>query len=177
MNYRNNYKAVAQWVMNNRTGDALQETITINALRNVLFDLAPIMSGLCSKAAIEAYDGKLSKMVIEHYNSRQTMARKIVDLAKRTNRIECIEETVKEACRAHRTTKEENLALIPYQKQPGYDWKEAYKAVGIELTPYDGPTYVYEYEGMKYVAKSKADLRRQLGVSQYRVDRYANLMG
>lgn len=176
MGYRNNYRAVAQWVMHNRTDDSDLEVITINALRNILFDLAPIMSGYCSKAAIEECDGKLAKMVIEHYHSRQTMARKIVDLSKRTLNISKVEDMIMEACKAHRTTKQENLDLIPYQKQPDYVWEEAYAAVGIELVEYDGPRMDIKYDGVVYNVKSKAELRRMLGISEYRMKRYAEVL-
>lgn len=176
MGYRNNYGAVARWVINARTGDQDLEVITINALRNVLFDLAPIMSGYCSKAAIEECDGKLSKMVIEHYHSRQTMARKIVDLAKQTSNVDEVEELIKEACKAHRTTKSENMALVPYQKRSDYNWEEAYADVGIELVEYDGPRMDIKYDGVVYNVKSKAELRRKLGISEYKMNRYGEVL-
>jgi hypothetical protein len=173
---RNNYKAVAQWVMNNRTGDSDLELITVNGLRNILFDLAPIMSGYCSKAAIEEHDGRLSKMTVEHYHSRTRMARAIVDLAKQTNNVSKIQELVMEACKAHRTTKRENLDLVEYQKQDDYNWEEAYASVGIELVEYDGPRMDIKYDGVVYNVKTKAELMRKLGISEWQLKRYGEVL-
>lgn len=176
MTMRNNYEAVARWVLHNITADSDHEIITINGLRNILFDLSPIPSGYCSKAAIEEYDGKLTKMVKEHYHSRGRMARAIVDLAKQSADISKIQDLVMEACKIHRTTKQENLDLIPYQKQDDYNWEEAYAAVGIELVEYDGPRMDIKYDGVVYNVKSKAELRRMLGISEYKMNRYAEVL-
>ena len=166
----NKYNRVARWVM---TLDSEFDIININALRNVLFDLPAIMSGYCSKAAIAEHDGRIGKMVVEHYHSRQTMARKIVNFVREGATLDQVEAMIREACKAHRTTKAENIALIPYQRKADYNWEEAYAAVGIELVEYDGPRKTYVYESTTYVVKSKAELARKLNVSKYRINKMA----
>ena len=168
----NNYEAVADWAISQYwfLSNENHRLITINALRNILFDLKPIYSGYTSREAIDR-GYKKSQMTVEHYHSRQRMATMIVGLVQNSAAYDEVLASIKEACMVHYTTKEENLALIPYQKQAGYIWEEAYAAVGIELVEYDPTVKDYQYDGQIYQAKSRAELARRLGLSTYKASK------
>jgi hypothetical protein len=148
--------------------------ITINALRNVLFDLPCIYSGYTSQEAINR-KYKRSQMTVEHYHSRQRSARSIVYMAMRGAPVDALADEIREACKVHYTTKEENLALIPYQRADDYDWREAYKACNIILVKHDPSIKTYVLDCFSVTAKSKKEAITQFveitGLSKYAVSK------
>jgi hypothetical protein len=166
------YESIIDWVMNQSAflGSESHELITINALRNLIFDAKLIYTGFASKAAINLHNGNITKMTKEHFNPRQKMAEKIVAGVKLRYSKEVLLEMLLDACKINYTTKAENDALKPYQKREDYVPAEAYKKLNIELilhkggkkgkTPskinIDGVTYTSANEVAEYFGCSAA---------------------
>ena len=134
------YAALVDWLFCQSTflHDEKHFLITIAGLRNLIFDMKNTYSGYASKAAIKKHNGYLSRMTPEHYNPRQKMAEKMVGMVQRGASKEEVLIVLKEACKIHRVTSEENDALRPYQKKDDYIPEEAYKKVKIKLVEYAG---------------------------------------
>lgn len=124
----------------------------ISAFRNVIFDCPSIPSELVSK---KGQHFKKSQLVKEHFYPRQASAYRMFEMLDAGVTFNELVAFIKKVCQVHYVTKEENIALIPYQKRgSGYDtWEEQYKAAGIELVPYvrkSTKKYVYIIEGIQY---------------------------
>ena len=129
-----------------------ERQMMIGAFRNVLFDCPSIPSGFVSKKGQHLKRAQLTK---EHFYPRQASAHKMFDMLDAGATKDDLVAFIKKVCQVHYVTKEENIALIPYQKRgSGYDtWEEQYEAAGIELVPYVRKTakkYVYIIEGIRY---------------------------
>jgi len=135
---RKDYEGVVRWVINQKEHlhDESHKLITINSLRNLIFDLKTIWTGYASKAAIKKHNGRISNMTPEHYNPRQRMAEKIVEAVIENRSFDTILELLLDACKIHYVTNEENKKLIPLQRADNYVMEDAYSICKIELVPH-----------------------------------------
>jgi hypothetical protein len=137
---KKDYEGLIDWIINQRAF-LVQEThelITINALRNLIFDMKSIYTGYSSKAAIELHNGRISDMTPEHFNPRQRAAEKIVAAVKAGSSKQELVEMLLNSCKIHYVTCDENRALMPLQSQEYYEAEKAYAELGIELVLHSG---------------------------------------
>ena len=152
---RREYEAFAKYVILNvehNKHDELQLKFFKDGLRNQIFDMASIETGFVSEKAIATGLPK-SKLTEEHIYPRNQSAKKLIQMAIDNCTIEEMISQIKKFCEVHITTKEENTALVQYQKEPDYYWENGYKAVGIKLVEYTFPVqnrYVYNVDGIVY---------------------------
>lgn len=149
----------------------IREEFVFQTIRHGIHDLKPIYSGYSSIAAIKKHNGRTTHMCREHYHSRAICARKIVEIIKTTKELEFqdLVDFIKESCKVHYTTSEENNKLAQYQNKENYDWKEAYKTLDIHLVKYDGIKTWYKVDGIKYY-KTKQEIQDILGLTLYGLD-------
>lgn len=149
----------------------IREEFIFQAIRHGIHDLKPIYSGYSSIAAILKHNGRITHMCREHYHSRAIRARQIIHMIKSTNDLDFQElvDFIKESCKVHYTTAEENTKLAAFQIKENYDWKEAYKTLGIHLAKYDGIKTWYKINGIKYY-KTKQEIQDILGLTLYALD-------
>ena len=149
------YESLARYVVdvvNATKHDPILLKIMKDGLRNQIFDMRCIELGLVSEAAI-ATGKKKAELTKEHIYPRNQSAIRIMDAALNGSSIDDIREMIITSCQVVITTKEENMALVPFQRQEGYFWRDGYKAAGIKLVEYEFPTvhkYVYKVDGIEY---------------------------
>lgn len=109
--------------------------IMIGGFRNCLFDSPSTDSGLVSE---KGQHFKKSELVKEHFHPRQASAYKMFEMLDASASKKELVDFIKMVCQVHRVTKEENIALKPYQKLgSGYNTsEEQYAAVPINLVLY-----------------------------------------
>lgn len=179
---RRDYESVARFCINVyevTKHDAKQLEILKNGLRNIIFDLGEAYTGYASESAIATGLPK-SKLTGEHIFPRNQSAKQILRrLSQGPISVERLALFLRSRCRVHITTKEENLALVPFQKQDGYHWRKGYRDAGISLVEYDFPRknkYVYIAEGIRY--NSINEIAQKYGMSndgvRYRVRSKSN---
>ena len=148
------YESVVDWLFCQSTflHNDKHYTITVNSLRNTIYEMKPIPTGFASKKAIEFFNGKTSAMTKEHFNPRQKMAEKMVNMVKSGASKEEVLEIFMEAVRIHWVHPLENKALIPYQREDDYIAEEAYKKCNIELVEHQSPprTKLIDVDGTIY---------------------------
>ena len=145
VNVRRDYEALADYIIEHTDVSKKcdkQLKFLKDGLRNQLFDMAYIESGLTSKKAIES-GLKKSQLTIE-----------LIDAALDGRSKKYIVDSIKMMCEVHITTKEENLSLVKLQRDPDYHWEKGYKTAGIELIEYEWPNsrnkYVYKVGNVCY---------------------------
>lgn len=130
-----------------------------DCFRNLIFDMAPIDIGLVSENAIKS-GKKKSKLTKEHIYPRSRQAIKIINMIIDGATVDEVRETLLLSCQIVITTKEENIALVPLQKKPDYDWKEGYKKLGIRVVKHTFPSsrqkWVYKVDGIVYNSQQDA---------------------
>lgn len=152
---RHEYEAFAQFIMNSvelHRDNELQLKFFKDGLRNQIFDMAVIHTGLVSKKAIESGLPK-SKLTEEHIYPRNWSAKSLIQFCLDGISLEELTDKIKLYCQVNVTTKEENTSLVQLQKDPNYFWKIGYEKAGIEMVEYDFPPrnkYVYNVDGVEY---------------------------
>lgn len=133
---RHNYDLMAEYIINvyNHVKHCdKQVNIFAQGLRNQIFDIGGVYTGYTSKLAISTGLPK-SKLTEEHIYPRMKSTRYIIHvLSTRNISHKRLAALIKSRCRVHITTKQENMALVPHQKDEQYHWREGYKKAGIEL--------------------------------------------
>ena len=156
VNVRRDYEALADYIIEHTDVSKKcdkQLKFLKDGLRNQLFDMAYIESGLTSKKAIES-GLKKSQLTKEHMYPRNQSAIRLIDAALDGRSKKYIVDSIKMMCEVHITTKEENLSLVKLQRDPDYHWEKGYKTAGIELIEYEWPNsrnkYVYKVGNVCY---------------------------
>jgi hypothetical protein len=139
--------------------------ITIAGLRNLIFDMKHIYSGYASKAAIKQHNGYLSRMTPEHYNPRQKMAEKMVAMVKSGSSKEEVLSVLKEACKIHRVTSDENKNLRPHQRKEDYVAEKAYAEEKIELVLCVGKPRTKHIEVEGKIFESAKSVSKEFSIS------------
>lgn len=152
---RHEYEAFADFIIRSvalHQNDELQLKFFKDGLRNQIFDMAVVHTGMVSKKAIESGLPK-SKLTEEHIYPRNQSAKALIQMALDGCSKEKMVEAIKKFCMVHITTKEENTSLVQLQREPDYHWEIGYKVAGIELVPFEWPPrnkYVYNVDGIEY---------------------------
>lgn len=170
---REDYEKFAEWCLLQKDivkQDKNKYFWTARSIANNLYDLRSIYSGYTSLEAIRKFNGRTTKMTREHYNGRAKCSNNILEMIINDCDMNSLVAYIKESCKVHYTTKEENIALAKYQNTEDYDWQKTYKDVGIKLVRYDGIKNWYKIEGIKY-HKSKPELMELFGVSSYKLEK------
>ena len=144
------------------------EKYMIIMIRNAIFSLPSVYTGLISKEALELKEDKRTK---EHFYGRTESARRLVrEINNNPKRsVEALIAFLKSRSRVHKVTSKQNNLLKQYNKKnPGVHWRKAYKDCNIELVK-QGKTskhvkrYAYFIGSTEY--KSIADVAEDYGIS------------
>lgn len=146
----------------------IDEKYMIAMIRNAIFSLPYVYTGLISKEALELKSGKRTK---EHFYGRTESAKRLVreikTNPKRSN--EALVAFLKSRSRVHKVTSKQNNLLKQYNtKNPGTHWRKAYRDCGIELVKQAVNTksvkrYVYFVGNTEY--RSIADVAAEYCIS------------
>lgn len=146
----------------------IDEKYMITMIRNAIFSLPYVYTGLISKEALELKSGKRTK---EHFYGRTESAKRLVreikTNPKRSN--EALVAFLKSRSRVHKVTSKQNNLLKQYNtKNPGTHWRKAYRDCGIELVKQAVNTksvkrYVYFVGNTEY--RSIADVAAEYCIS------------
>lgn len=102
---------------------------------NSIYDIGPFFTGYISETAIaRKLNDKGYAPVDEHFMSRQQSG-KLIILSMMQYKDMSFDQflgVLEPHCCTHKTTKEENIQLIPFQ-QRGLKWDDCYKHAGIKL--------------------------------------------
>lgn len=182
VSFRDEYEDFAEYCVlqvNIANQYSKHEERVFHAIRHGLHDLRSIYSGFASIAAIEKFNGRITPMTEEHYNGRANCAKKIIEMIRAAGDsldIKLLVDFIKESCKVHYTTAEENNRLVKFQNKPGYNWAEGYRLAGITLVKYSGIQIWYQIKGIKYF-KTKNELRDIFDVSLWTLDRMIEAKG
>lgn len=127
------------------------EKIVVSMIRNEIFRLPNILTGMVS---VEAMKLDWNKRTKEHFFGRTESAKKLIrKLQENPNRSDAaIIAFLKSRCRVHQVTKEQNQALKAYnEKNPGVHHRKAYSECNVTLVPAERKRkYVYIVDDVEY---------------------------
>jgi hypothetical protein len=151
-----------------KTKNKTDEKYMIIMIRNAIFSLPSVYTGLISEEALELPYDKRTK---EHFYGRTESAKRLVhEIKTNPKRSEkALILFLKSRSRVHKVTAKQNNLLKQYNKKnPGIHWRKAYKDCGIDLLKQDintknGKRYAYFIGSTEY--KSIADVAEDYGIS------------
>ena len=166
---REDYQGFANYCINLVNMKDTRDEFVFQSIRHGIHDLRPIYSGYTSIAAIKAHNGRVTKMCKEHFNGRANSSRRIMQMIRDKTTLPTLIDFIKESCKVHYTTSEENMRLVEYQNKENYNWMDAYNFAGIKLVKFEGAKIWYKIDGIKYF-KTKNELQELFGVTLYKLD-------
>lgn len=155
-------------VLSKKIKNKTSEKYVIIMIRNAIFALPSVYTGLISKEALEL---KWNKRTKEHFYGRTESARRLIyEIQTNPGRSdEALVAFLKSRSRVHKVTAKQNNDLKQYNlKNPGIHWRKAYRDCGIDLIKQDlkslkSQKYVYFIGNTEY--KSISDITEEFNLS------------
>lgn len=124
-------------VLSKKIKNKTSEKYVIIMIRNAIFALPSVYTGLISKEALEL---KWNKRTKEHFYGRTESAKRLIyEIQTNPGRSdEALVAFLKSRSRVHKVTAKQNNDLKQYNiKNPGTHWRKAYQDCGIHLIKQD----------------------------------------